>query len=154
MGEALLRERTYVMNCGLSEETTGIYDDEGDADMPEEDPTPGLPVDEAAVAREEMEMVSEAQLELRAKVSQMSLEQLLAAPWPAFHGIALFGTVARLNHSCSPNMKVDFPSNTSRIHAFAMKDIQPGQELTICYVKDDKPAHIRRKKLLEYGFEC
>lgn len=152
--EALLREKTYVMNCGLSEETTGIFDDEGDAEMPEEDPTPGLPVDEAAVAREELEMVTEAQVELRKKVNQMSMEQLLAAPWPAMHGIALFGTVARLNHSCAPNVKLQFPGNNARINAFAIKDIPQGQELTICYIKVDEAAVVRRRKLKEYGFDC
>merc|ERR1719379_248167 len=110
------------MNCGLSEETTGIFDDEGDTDMPEEDPTPGVPIDEAAVAREELQMVSEASVELRAKVNSMSMEQLIATPWPSMHGIALFGTVARLNHSCAPNVKLHFPSNNARVHAFAIKE--------------------------------
>ena len=43
--------------------------------------------------------------EARAEVARMSLEQLLQSPWPAMHGTGLFASVARMNHSCLPNVK-------------------------------------------------
>merc|ERR1712093_532166 len=104
--ERLLREKEVVMRCVWGEETTGIFEDDGDDEDMGMDESDDEDVEEAeaAMALKEMEKV-------RAEVAAMSLDDLLSAAWPSFHGVALFRTVARMNHSCRPNVKITFPRN-------------------------------------------
>lgn len=154
----LLREKELVMQCIVPEETTGIFGDDpepgtegsagaGAVDMLMEDPE---------VVDEELdEQVAEAAMaEARQRVDAMSLAQLLEAPWPSMHGIALFATVARLNHSCAPNVRIDFPANSACLVAQALEPIEVGAELCISYIRQDADVQVRRKRLLEYGFVC
>jgi len=43
--------------------------------------------------------------------------------------------VSRLNHACSPNLGYYFDSATLSHKVYAVKDILPGEELTISYVE-------------------
>merc|ERR1719373_608364 len=91
----------------------------------------------------------------RADVERLSFEQLLEAPWPAFHGTALYISVARLNHSCTPNAKLFFPGNSAALSVMAVAPVAAGQELCISYISQDDNVQTRRKQLLEwYGFMC
>jgi hypothetical protein len=43
--------------------------------------------------------------------------------------------VSRLNHACAPNLGYYFDSATLSHRVYAVKDILPGEELTISYVE-------------------
>lgn len=152
MLERLLREKEWVMQCVWGEETTGNFAADGDMD--------GSGA-EADSMMEEMDKLGDAQVaqsamaQARAQVEAMPFERLLEAPWPAFHGSGLFIFVARLNHSCQPNLKLHFPGNSACLTAVALAPVAPGEEFCISYIRQDANAQTRRKQLLEwYGFSC
>lgn len=72
--------------------------------------------------------------------------------------LALFPTIARLNHSCHPNCNHYWSGGSFTVRA--VKAIKRGQELTISYMSPLQRAdfHERqsRRKILqtEFGFEC
>lgn len=157
MLDKLLREKEWVMRCVWGEETTGIYAADGD---PESEVTDGDAamnnIDDAEVDAQgyNANVASTAMAEARAIVDRMSLEQLVQAPWPSLHGTALYASVARLNHSCAPNCKIIFPSNSARLSAVALKPVVAGEELTISYIRQEAEVKVRKQQLLEYGFIC
>lgn len=73
-------------------------------------------------------------------------------------GSGLYSTQSRCNHSCQPNAEVTFPDNNSNMVLVAISDIQPGEEVCICYLDDcqrSRSRHSRRKVLRDnYLFEC
>ncbi|CAJ1340264.1 unnamed protein product [Effrenium voratum] len=150
--EGLLREKEWVMRCVWGEETTGIYGDEVDEDssQPQEMDT----MMQAMEQGNDEQVVTAAMAHARAEVAQMSLEQLLQGVWPSMHGTGLFSSVARMNHSCAPNVKVTFPGNSSRLTTTSVLNISPRDELCICYVSQEADVQTRRRRLLEYGFTC
>ncbi|CAE7359406.1 GPX3 [Symbiodinium sp. CCMP2456] len=151
--EALLREKEWVMRCIWGEETTGIFGDEADvANVGDAEPMDSLM--KAAERGNDAEVASAAMAQATAEVAALSLEQLLQGVWPQMHGTALFASVARMNHSCAPNMKVAFPGNSARLTATSVLNISPGDELCICYVNQEADVQTRRRRLLEYGFTC
>merc|ERR1719174_3664289 len=79
----------------------------------------------------------------RAEVERLSFEQLLQAPWPAFHGTALYVSAARLNHSCMANMKLTFPGNSAALSVVALAPVAVGEELCISYISQDDNAQNR-----------
>merc|ERR1711988_472911 len=83
------------------------------------------------------EIAQTAMAQARAEVGSLSLEQLLRAAWPSMHGTALFTSVARINHSCDPNLKIEFPSTSARLRATALAPLAPGDELCISYVSQE-----------------
>jgi len=68
---------------------------------------------------------------------------------------ALFATLCRCNHSCSPNaLRYDNGSGKTLI---ALRDICVGEEICICYVSDTQmlePRAIRSEHLSVWGFAC
>ncbi|UZJ56143.1 hypothetical protein CBS101457_005463 [Exobasidium rhododendri] len=73
-------------------------------------------------------------------------------------GVALSSSVAMINHSCSPNVAVVYPNGPgakSPMHVVAIKDLEPGDELTTFYIDVSEPYHLRQKTLQErYSFKC
>ncbi|RPB07912.1 SET domain-containing protein [Morchella conica CCBAS932] len=72
--------------------------------------------------------------------------------------LGLFLTCARLNHSCSPNANHSWNSDTRTESVHAIRDIDPGEEITICY-QSSQSSHSnrasRQDELLKmFGFEC
>lgn len=156
--EGMLREKEWVMKCTWGEETTGIFGDDGDDDGMAADAGEDAAMDEGGAddggEEEDVELANTEMEKARAEVAKLSLEQLLDAAWPTFHGTGLYASVARLNHSCAPNVKVDFPENAARLRAFALRPIAPGEELCISYIEQQVDVQTRRRQLLEYGFNC
>ena len=75
--------------------------------------------------------------------------------WPKFSGTGLFQTVSRLNHSCRPNISIEFPSGTFCAEGILVREVLAGEELTISYVNENLPVEKRRKKLKDFfGFDC
>lgn len=150
--ERLLREKEWVMRCVWGEETTGNFgDDEVEGAIGDADAMMGEAID---AGRGDDEIASVAMTQARAEVERMSMEQLLEAGWPAMHGTALFGTVARMNHSCSPNSCIHYLGNSARLTCRAEAPLAAGEELTICYVDRAADVLTRRRRLAEYGFVC
>jgi len=71
------------------------------------------------------------------------------------HGVFLLAS--RINHSCWPSCEVVWREDSEEQEVVAIRDIEEGEELTICYlnIKDRmKTPEERRKVLLPYGFTC
>ncbi|KAH9810180.1 hypothetical protein DFH28DRAFT_501845 [Melampsora americana] len=70
-----------------------------------------------------------------------------------------FGAVVfeptRLNHDCRPNAAYHFDTNTLKLHVHALRDISPGEELTISYIQVEVSKKTRQEQLSrDYGFVC
>jgi len=156
MLERLLREKEWVMKCVWGEETTGIFDadDEANSSMTDVPAAITNAMGEVDAEGHDPKLASHAMDDARRAVEQMSLQQLLEAPWPPLHGTALFATVARMNHSCAPNAKIEFPSNSARLSAIALSPLSPGDEMSISYIRQEADVKERKQQLLEYGFVC
>ena len=71
------------------------------------------------------------------------------------HGVFL--RISRLNHACSPNCEVVWKDESQCQEVVAIRDIENGDELTICYLNIEnrmKTAEERKKILRPYGFCC
>ncbi|KAK1826276.1 SET domain-containing protein 5 [Podospora conica] len=70
-----------------------------------------------------------------------------------FH--STFVEVSRLNHACSPNLGYYFDSATLSHRVYAVRDIFPGEELTISYVDVTQPSPKRQSLLSQtWSFTC
>ncbi|CAE6925396.1 set5 [Symbiodinium natans] len=64
-------------------------------------------------------------------------------------------TLARLNHSCSPNCQQSWDGTSGMEKLYAMSDISEGEELCITYCDLRRPRAERKQELkAKYGFEC
>ena len=69
------------------------------------------------------------------------------------NGMGLFDFGSRFNHSCDPNCS--FYTRRGKLHVRALKDIEPGEELTITYCELYATRAQRNKKLYsKYSFTC
>jgi hypothetical protein len=68
-------------------------------------------------------------------------------------GTALFPIMCTMNHSCDPNCTVLYTRNGEG-HVVAIRDIQQGEELCICYIDIDMGLAARERNLREYKFTC
>ncbi|CDI82440.1 histone-lysine N-methyltransferase, putative [Eimeria acervulina] len=79
-------------------------------------------------------------------------------PFPAVKQTAFFCSIARINHSCAPNMEMEctHPPHGGKILLKLVRNVQQGEELCISYVKDLPltQRQLRRQRLEEFGFEC
>ena len=73
-----------------------------------------------------------------------------------FDGAALFSLICTLNHSCAPNITIDYGSGFGPVKAdvVALRDIAEGEELCFSYLRKKLPLEERRHELLDYGFVC
>ncbi|KAJ8262495.1 hypothetical protein GJAV_G00167100 [Gymnothorax javanicus] len=73
-------------------------------------------------------------------------------------GSGLFLLQSSCNHSCVPNAEASFPQNNFLLHLVALRDIEPGEEICICYLdccQRERSRHSRHKILKEnYLFIC
>lgn len=68
---------------------------------------------------------------------------------------AIFPRIARLNHSCVPNVQGGFNDEVGKLHVHALRDINAGTELTLSYLDDGGMLRAERAEKLEtYGFDC
>lgn len=68
----------------------------------------------------------------------------------------LFLVCSRFNHSCNPSACYSWNTALSKILVHAVKDIQPGEQVTVTYLGDIRfPRSIRQRILLEqFQFKC
>ncbi|KXH28844.1 hypothetical protein CSIM01_03494 [Colletotrichum simmondsii] len=68
---------------------------------------------------------------------------------------ALFAQTSRLNHDCRPNIDYWFDPRTLTQRTTALRDIFPGEELTISYVEPLQSRDDRLNRLhSNWGFDC
>ncbi|KAL4420876.1 hypothetical protein ABPG77_002835 [Micractinium sp. CCAP 211/92] len=75
---------------------------------------------------------------------------------PGCEGNAFYGLHSCCNHSCAPNaeaFKRDQDDNGCAV-ILALRDIAPGEEVTLSYIDEEAPLEERREQLGEYGFAC
>ncbi|KAI1138320.1 SET domain-containing protein [Hypoxylon sp. FL0543] len=68
--------------------------------------------------------------------------------------MALYPKVARVNHACRPNAFIRFTPSSLAVSVVALKDIEPGEEISITYVPMGKTREERRAGLSKWGFNC
>ena len=73
---------------------------------------------------------------------------------PVCDGTALFAIICTMNHSCAPNVQVQYDRGDSAGTLVALRDIADGEELFINYVDVEKDVDIRAQDLRHYGFTC
>ncbi|KAL2166854.1 hypothetical protein VTG60DRAFT_2089 [Thermothelomyces hinnuleus] len=74
------------------------------------------------------------------------------APRPPAHGLFLLHS--RFNHSCIPNANVLTPDGDV-IESFAIRDIDPGEEITVCYEADfECRTRDERHQALRFACDC
>mmetsp|Transcript_25258 Transcript_25258/g.47756 ORF Transcript_25258/g.47756 Transcript_25258/m.47756 type:complete len:320 (-) Transcript_25258:200-1159(-) len=70
-------------------------------------------------------------------------------------GTGVYLVPSFLNHSCDPNVGVEFPDNNSTMVLRARRDIQAGEQLHITYIDASATREVRQKELhWGYGFKC
>lgn len=86
------------------------------------------------------------------------MDEVTGLPFLNNEGSGLYRLQSGINHSCVPNAQVTFPNNNNRLVLQALQNIEPGDEITICYLDEcmqSRSRHTRRKYLLEnYLFAC
>merc|ERR1719491_1301753 len=131
------------MRCVWGEETTGIYAGDGD---PESQITDGDTTMAQISNLDEQgfhpALASAAMADARAVVDRKSLQELVQAQWPPLHGTALYSSVARLNHSCAPNCKIEFPNNSARLAAVSLRPLNAGEEISISYIRQEAEVKV------------
>jgi hypothetical protein len=65
-------------------------------------------------------------------------------------GYGVFPTMCYFNHSCSPNCEL--VEKDMKLHVYTIRDIEPGEELTISYLSNLDSTNIRRKSALQKSF--
>ncbi len=155
----ILREKEVVMRALWSDEARGVYEDE-----PEDEEEIGSDQDNYDEEDEDIESehmheegaVDEMLEEIRNEVSILSVEELLSSEFPDFHGTGFYLTVARTNHSCSPNVVMEFENFNSIVTCKSVSDIEPNQELRMSYISlpDTKSVKTRQSQLVDYLFVC
>lgn len=68
--------------------------------------------------------------------------------------MALFATVARINHSCTPNAHIHERDATRASYLYALRDIAAGEEIEIAYFDVKLPLAHRRAQTSVWSFTC
>lgn len=69
--------------------------------------------------------------------------------------LCLFPEVSRVNHACRPNANAKFSSKTLLMEIRALRDIIPGEEISIAYGQVDLQYEERQKLYTQnWGFAC
>ena len=76
-------------------------------------------------------------------------------PLPVVVGSGHYPTVARLNHSCDPNIEWRSVNGTNKVEFIALRGIEKNEELFISYIDQSLSREEREAELLRlYGFAC
>ncbi|KAK1932667.1 hypothetical protein X943_000258 [Babesia divergens] len=73
---------------------------------------------------------------------------------PDILGLGIYASLSKLNHSCTPNLEVEYAdSNVARVRL--LKPVLEDEQATIAYIDEAMTLSNRRKALLEnYNFTC
>jgi len=73
--------------------------------------------------------------------------------FPSCNGTALFALTCCANHSCVPNVQLQYNEDSTGV-LVALRDLEPHEELCINYVNLEQPTQLRQADLRHYGFTC
>ena len=76
---------------------------------------------------------------------------------PATEATGLFPALALINHSCAPNVEIEFLDRDFTASVVAKKEIKKGAEICHCYVQLDKFEDVTERRAVlaeQHGFEC
>lgn len=73
-------------------------------------------------------------------------------PWAS--GMAVMPIASTMDHSCTPNVSVEYPFFTRRAGIMAQRDIAEGEPIFMSYIENEQPLPGRRAALAHYGFQC
>jgi hypothetical protein len=62
--------------------------------------------------------------------------------------------IAKINHSCKPNVKFRFNRDTGSMHLFAIRDIKKDEEIFVSYLENKKIKSHKEYLQEHYGFIC
>ena len=71
-------------------------------------------------------------------------------PWK----YALFVATARINHSCTPNAHAHYRPAWGAQLVYALRDIEPGEEIEISYFRLTQSRASRQRVSAQWGFQC
>ncbi len=78
--------------------------------------------------------------------------------FPPLDGTAFYETICRINHSCDPNVAVQYIENVGisglQASLVALRDIYPNEELVQSYIDCNMDTESRQLSLRDYGFIC
>ena len=78
--------------------------------------------------------------------------------FPPFDGTSFYKEICKMNHSCVPNVRVNYAYEAPEIglvaQVTALRPIKDGEELFISYIDENLPLEKRRNALRDYGFAC
>ncbi|KAF8193689.1 hypothetical protein BJ912DRAFT_848234 [Pholiota molesta] len=98
-------------------------------------------------------LIYEAIIRLNALAIALNVPDEKFAELPTHRGVFL--QTSRCNHSCGPNAKWEWDQSTFSLVLTAVRQINPGEEITIAYVPPHLPHKVRESTLREmYGFAC
>ena len=73
--------------------------------------------------------------------------------FPHCDGTALFALTCCANHSCVPNVQLQYNEDSTGV-LVALRDLEAHEELCINYVGLEQPTELRQADLRHYGFTC
>ena len=158
----ILREKEVVMRALWSNEARGVYEDDDDEDdeaevMSEENvEDEEISDDCCSHVMDEEGAIEEMLEEIRQQVAEMSVDELLESECPDFHGTGFYLSVARTNHSCDPNVTMEFENFNCIVSCKTLRNVNANDELRMSYISrpDTKSVQVRRRQLQDYLFEC
>lgn len=71
-------------------------------------------------------------------------------PW----SYSLFSTIARINHRCTPNAHTHYRPQSCAQLLYALRDIEPDEEIEIAYFDLTMPLSDRQTRAQSWGFQC
>ncbi|OAG07188.1 SET domain-containing protein [Paraphaeosphaeria sporulosa] len=87
--------------------------------------------------------------------NNLRVEEISPPSRPAIE-LALFPSIARINHSCNPNAQANYHPLHQTFNVHATRDIPAGEEVSINYLPEHGQLRAQRVAKLEdgYGFTC
>lgn len=78
-----------------------------------------------------------------------------ALPMPERDAVGIFPQACRINHACDPNAQNYWNDYSGQLTIHAIKDIQRGEEVTICYLQSFSNRRTRQAELQRgFDFTC
>lgn len=86
------------------------------------------------------------------KVDRNAFRLFINGERPFSGHLAVYPEVSRMNHDCRPN--IHYRMDNITYISIAVRDIQPGEELTISYIDGHMSREERQNRLSDWGFKC
>lgn len=72
---------------------------------------------------------------------------------PVTLGLGIFNTFSRMNHSCLPNLEINY-QGSFLAGAKLLSPVDTGDQAFISYIDEDLPVQNRKSLLSRYLFQC